>query len=144
MSLRRSTYALFTFPSYRLTRTRNSTKRWKHRQNLRSHWGKMWLVEPLGFKINDYYLRRAGLDYWDELEWEVVASWDDLVTRVTAEGGRLGWFFSRMPQKPTQISPINMAMCLFLGVNQAVSHNRSKRNMPNNSSRFPLDLRYVA
>lgn len=55
---------------------------------------KMWLVEPLGFKINDYYLRRAGLDYWDELEWEVVASWDDLVTRVTAEGGRLGWFFS--------------------------------------------------
>ncbi len=43
----------------------------------------MWLVEPLGFKINDYYLRRAGLDYWDELEWEVVASWDDLVGRVT-------------------------------------------------------------
>jgi len=23
---------------------------------------KMWLVEPLGFTINDYYLRRAGLD----------------------------------------------------------------------------------
>ena len=55
---------------------------------------KMWLVEPLGFTINDYYLRRAGLDYWDELEWAVVPSWDDLVTRVTAEGGRLGWFFS--------------------------------------------------
>ena len=23
-----------------------------------------------------------------------MPSWDDLVTRVTAEGGRLGWFFS--------------------------------------------------
>ena len=55
---------------------------------------KMWLVEPLGFTINDYYLRRAGLDYWDELEWEVVPSWDALITKLTAEGGRLGWFFS--------------------------------------------------
>ena len=25
---------------------------------------KMWLVRPLGFKLDDYYLRRAGLDYW--------------------------------------------------------------------------------
>jgi tRNA (cytidine/uridine-2'-O-)-methyltransferase len=55
---------------------------------------KMWLVEPLGFTINDYYLRRAGLDYWDELEWDVVPNWDTLVSRVTAEGGNLGWFFS--------------------------------------------------
>jgi tRNA (cytidine/uridine-2'-O-)-methyltransferase len=23
---------------------------------------KMWLVRPLGFKLDDYYLRRAGLD----------------------------------------------------------------------------------
>ena len=46
---------------------------------------KMWLVEPLGFTINDYYLRRAGLDYWDELEWEVVPSWDALITKLTAE-----------------------------------------------------------
>ena len=43
---------------------------------------KMWLVRPLGFKLDDYYLRRAGLDYWDELEWEVADSWDDLVARL--------------------------------------------------------------
>ena len=31
---------------------------------------KLHLVKPLGFKINDKYLKRAGLDYWDKLEIE--------------------------------------------------------------------------
>ena len=24
---------------------------------------KLWLVRPLGFRLNDHYLKRAGLDY---------------------------------------------------------------------------------
>ena len=39
---------------------------------------KLWLVRPLGFRVDDYYLRRAGLDYWQYLEWQVVDDWDDL------------------------------------------------------------------
>ena len=31
---------------------------------------KLHLVKPLGFQINDKYLKRAGLDYWDKLEIE--------------------------------------------------------------------------
>ena len=31
---------------------------------------KLHLVHPLGFKIDDKYLKRAGLDYWDKLEIE--------------------------------------------------------------------------
>src|SRR5262245_12251352 len=27
---------------------------------------KLWLVRPLGFRVDDYYLRRAGLDYWEQ------------------------------------------------------------------------------
>jgi len=52
---------------------------------------KMWLVRPLGFKLDDYYLRRAGLDYWDELEWEAVDSWGDL---LAALGRGPDWLFS--------------------------------------------------
>jgi tRNA (cytidine/uridine-2'-O-)-methyltransferase len=52
---------------------------------------KMWLVRPLGFKLDDYYLRRAGLDYWDELEWEVADSWEDLVSRLAREGLEPNW-----------------------------------------------------
>ena len=61
---------------------------------------KMWLVRPLGFKLNDYYLRRAGLDYWDELEWEAVDSWDDLVAALAAVGRSPGWFFSARATRP--------------------------------------------
>ncbi len=46
---------------------------------------KLWLVRPLGFRIDDYYLRRAGLDYWEHLEWEVVDDWAALVARLSTE-----------------------------------------------------------
>jgi tRNA (cytidine/uridine-2'-O-)-methyltransferase len=34
----------------------------------------LWLVRPLGFHLDDRYLRRAGLDYWDHLDLRVVNS----------------------------------------------------------------------
>ena len=61
---------------------------------------KMWLVRPLGFKLDDYYLRRAGLDYWDELEWEVADSWDDLAARLDAAGAGTRWLFSARATRP--------------------------------------------
>ncbi len=57
---------------------------------------KLWLVEPLGFRLDDYYLRRAGLDYWPSLEWEVVPDWPTLAQRLA---GRRFWFFSKAAQR---------------------------------------------
>ncbi|MFN2311504.1 MAG: tRNA (cytidine(34)-2'-O)-methyltransferase [Spirochaetia bacterium] len=31
------------------------------------------LIEPLGFRLEDRYLKRAGLDYWDKLQYRTVA-----------------------------------------------------------------------
>ncbi len=45
---------------------------------------KLWLVRPLGFRLDDYYLRRAGLDYWPHLEWEAVDDWAALIERLPA------------------------------------------------------------
>ena len=53
---------------------------------------KLWLVRPLGFRLDDYYLRRAGLDYWQHLEWEAVDDWAALVGRLP---DRPPWFFSK-------------------------------------------------
>jgi tRNA (cytidine/uridine-2'-O-)-methyltransferase len=53
---------------------------------------KLWLVRPLGFRIDDYYLRRAGLDYWEHLEWEAVDDWPALVERLPA---RPPWLFTK-------------------------------------------------
>ncbi len=43
---------------------------------------KLWLVRPLGFQIDEKSLRRAGLDYWQHLEWEVVDNWEALTQRL--------------------------------------------------------------
>ena len=43
---------------------------------------KLWLVRPLGFRLDDYYLRRAGLDYWPHLEWEAAPDWAALRARL--------------------------------------------------------------
>jgi len=61
---------------------------------------KMWLVRPLGFQLDDYHLRRAGLDYWDELEWEVVDSWATLQERLAAEAAGAQWLFSARATRP--------------------------------------------
>ena len=39
---------------------------------------RLHLVEPLGFKITDAQLRRAGLDYWERVEPVVWQDWSDL------------------------------------------------------------------
>jgi tRNA (cytidine/uridine-2'-O-)-methyltransferase len=43
---------------------------------------KLWLVRPLGFHFSDRHLRRAGLDYWEHLDWEVADDWEGLMRRL--------------------------------------------------------------
>lgn len=57
---------------------------------------KLWLVEPLGFSLDEKQLRRAGLDYWPHLELEVVPNWDTCLSRLPA---RRPWFFSKHATK---------------------------------------------
>lgn len=53
---------------------------------------KLWLVRPLGFRLDDRHLRRAGLDYWQHLDWEAVDDWPSLLQRLP---GCRPWFFSK-------------------------------------------------
>lgn len=39
------------------------------------------LIEPLGFRINDKMLKRAGLDYWDKLDVRRYADFDDFLSK---------------------------------------------------------------
>ena len=57
---------------------------------------KLWLIKPLGFEITVKALRRAGLDYWQHLEWEVAENWEDFLEKHQPE--RM-WLFSRFAQK---------------------------------------------
>ncbi len=55
----------------------------------------LWLVRPLGFRIGDRSRRRAGLDYWDHLEWTVVNDFDTITKHI--DPARF-WFFSTKGQ----------------------------------------------
>jgi tRNA (cytidine/uridine-2'-O-)-methyltransferase len=62
---------------------------------------KLWLVKPLGFDVSEKARRRAGLDYWAHLDWEVVENWAELASKLAAPlaKGR-GWFFSKKGTRP--------------------------------------------
>ncbi len=57
---------------------------------------KLWLVRPLGYRIDARQLRRAGLDYWQHLEWEVVNDWRALTERLPALSH---WYFSKLADR---------------------------------------------
>lgn len=44
---------------------------------------RLHLVGPLGFAVDDKALKRAGLDYWDHLDWRL---WPDLAAFQAAHG----------------------------------------------------------
>jgi tRNA (cytidine/uridine-2'-O-)-methyltransferase len=52
---------------------------------------RLWLVRPLGFRLDDRNVRRAGLDYWRHLDLRVVDSLDEAALAVGPD--RL-WSFS--------------------------------------------------
>lgn len=63
------------------------------------------LIEPLGFLIDDTHLRRAGLDYWPYLKWNLWKSWDAFLEG--AKPGRLVFLSSKTKQSlyDLQIQP---------------------------------------
>lgn len=43
---------------------------------------RLWMIRPLGFRLSDRYLKRAGMDYWSHLDWEVAESWPEVRARL--------------------------------------------------------------
>lgn len=52
------------------------------------------LIEPLGFSLEDRYLRRAGVDYWHLVDVTVYPSWERFWERH-GRSGRLHLFTAR-------------------------------------------------
>lgn len=73
---------------------------------------KLWLVRPLGFRVDEKTVRRAGLDYWQHLDWETAIDWDDLLKRL--QPGR-AWFFTRFGQRAYDSVEYEMGDTLVFG-----------------------------
>jgi tRNA (cytidine/uridine-2'-O-)-methyltransferase len=57
---------------------------------------KLWLVRPLGFHLDERHLRRAGMDYWQFVEWEAVENWHELKQRLE---GRSFWYLTKTARR---------------------------------------------
>jgi tRNA (cytidine/uridine-2'-O-)-methyltransferase len=43
------------------------------------------LIEPLGFSLDDRYLKRAGLDYWQDVQLKTWANWEAFRSNETSD-----------------------------------------------------------
>lgn len=58
---------------------------------------KLWLIRPTGFRLDEKQLRRAGMDYWQHLQWEAVDDWSHFLARI--QPSRL-WIVTKFGKTP--------------------------------------------
>lgn len=68
------------------------------------------LVRPLGFSISSRHLKRAGLDYWDEVQIDLVDNLEELLEKET----KPFYFFSSKVARPyTEASYTSDSILIF-------------------------------
>ena len=73
---------------------------------------KLWLIRPLGFSLDESQLRRAGLDYWPFLDYELVESWNELLQRLP---GRTVWCIENPAAKTVWEASFSVGDILLFG-----------------------------
>lgn len=43
---------------------------------------RLHLVRPLGFSLEDKYVKRAGMDYWPHLDLTIYENWEEFLKRI--------------------------------------------------------------
>ena len=73
---------------------------------------KLWIVRPAGFRLDASQLKRAGLDYWQHLDWEAVDNWDCL--REAMPGARM-WLLTKFAERSYHTAPFEFGDALVFG-----------------------------
>lgn len=72
---------------------------------------RLHLIEPLGFRLNDKMLKRAGLDYWDKLDVTVYDDYNDFLNRNP--DAKIYMATTKSKQKYTDVSYEEDAYIMF-------------------------------
>jgi tRNA (cytidine/uridine-2'-O-)-methyltransferase len=63
---------------------------------------RLHLIEPLGFRLDDRRLKRAGMDYWEHVDWRRWKSWRDFQQHLPK--ATLPWFIeAHGPRRYTEV-----------------------------------------
>src|SRR5579859_1285400 len=60
------------------------------------------LIEPFGFKLDDAQLKRAGMDYWQHVEWQRWKNWSAFESAHQADSARFWFIESKGPKLYTE------------------------------------------
>lgn len=72
---------------------------------------RLHLVRPLGFSLDDRYLKRAGLDYWPHVDVRVHDDWPALQRELP--GARAHFFSARASRSYTSVSYVPADVLVF-------------------------------
>jgi tRNA (cytidine/uridine-2'-O-)-methyltransferase len=61
------------------------------------------LIEPFGFKLDDTQLKRAGMDYWQHVEWRRWPNWAAF-RKAVPDAAHLWFVESKGPRLYTEVS----------------------------------------
>jgi len=70
------------------------------------------LVKPLGFSLEDKYVKRTGLDYWQDVDLHV---WENFAELEAAMEGKGMWFLSTKAAKSPWDAAFKPGDCLVFG-----------------------------
>lgn len=72
---------------------------------------RLHLVEPMGFKITDKQVKRAGLDYWDKLDITYYKDIDDFFEKN--KGSKFFYFTTKAEQAHSDVQYPNNCFLVF-------------------------------
>ena len=74
---------------------------------------RLHLIEPMGFQINDKMLKRAGLDYWNELDVTVYDCYEDFLQKNPDAAGNMYMATTKAHQTYTDVTYPPNAYIMF-------------------------------
>lgn len=96
---------------------------------------KLWMIRPLGFQLNDRYLKRAGMDYWQHLDWEAVDSWNEVRAKLP---GANTWYLTKTATRVVWDADFRHGDILLFGSESRGLPTSIRQECPVNQLKLPM------
>jgi tRNA (cytidine/uridine-2'-O-)-methyltransferase len=98
------------------------------------------LVGPLGFSLEDRYLKRAGLDYWPHVDVHYYPNWQDFLRRRPP--GRLLAFSAKATRSYAQVQYTDSDLLIFGSETRGLSEE-IRSTLADSFYTIPMQSTYV-
>ena len=96
---------------------------------------RLWLIRPLGFRVDDRSLKRAGMDYWQYLDWEVVDSFEDVKKQLP---DAQVWCLTKTATSLVWEAPFRDGDVRLFGSESRCLHQAILKQYPTNKLKLPM------